>query len=98
MKIGSTFVKPGAMLLTSVDDCGVPHFGSIEEVFVDCTQQVFVGLRLAETVEYLSHFHSWVIRQTDALQLCMLESPTLLWPRQCNGCVCVSLKYALYIP
>ena len=98
MKLGSLVVKPGAMVLTDVGSDGVPHFGCIEELFVDCTQQVFAGLRLADTVEYSSHLHSWVLSPKDTIFLCPLSNPTLCLPRTvCGspGLVYITLKHAL---
>jgi len=35
VRLASTLLKPGAVILMNVDEYGIPHFGLINELFVD---------------------------------------------------------------
>ena len=66
---------------------------------MDCTQQVFAGVTELEAVEYTRHQHSWIVMQTDKLQiykLSGLDRIVISSPRTVTGNVnfmCITLKH-----
>lgn len=95
-------LKPNIVVVTEVDDTAMPHFGSIQEIFVDTSSRILLGVYVLEVVEYSSHFYSWVIQLTSERQIVPADS---ICSRQCSTAryintlpiayKLVTLKYAL---
>ena len=73
-------LKPGRVVIVGVDDCGIPAFFEIKEIFRTAT--VLLGLERIKVVEYSPHFHSWMIVKEDVPEKKLLDV-NLLFTRQC---------------
>ena len=101
MKSCGMVLKKGGVVVTASNQDS-PEFGQISEIFVLSPQNIILGLKLMEVLEYSSHYHSWLVRETETLyvtELRNLVSLHILQPRpMCNAMAVVNfvaLKYSV---
>ena len=40
VQVNGLLVKPGVMVMNSIDECSIPQFSLAKEIFVDCLQRI----------------------------------------------------------
>ena len=65
VKVNRILVKPKIAVIRSVTDCEQPLFGEVKNIYVGKGSVVLLDLGQLETVQFDSHFHSWIVRRTE---------------------------------
>ena len=61
-------LKPGVAVVTSTEDITNPQISQLEELFV-LNNQVIMGVKVLEVLEFSDHHHSWIV--TSPQQECL---------------------------
>ena len=75
-------VKPGVMVMNSIDECSTPQFSLVKEIFVDSLQRILLGVVVVLTKYYMQHSHCWVVKSTDETEIVVFSGQKLFWPRK----------------
>ena len=67
VNINGITLKNGGVVVVSpyTEASESPEFAVIAEIFVLPTKQVLLGVKMLEVIDYNSHYHSWMVKNTD---------------------------------
>ena len=65
-------LKPGVVVVTSVEDKTNPQFCQIRRLFI-VNNKLRLGVSKLIVIDYLAHYHSWMVKKQDD-QLQILDS------------------------
>ena len=61
-------LKPGVVMIESIKSKSYPTFCRIEQMFI-VNNEVLLGVKCLDILEYSIHYHSWIVEEKERCQL-----------------------------